>query len=93
MAQVDVMVVDNDSVNNNIEERDELEQLVEECEKHAYSDGKYYIIDTEKSSLRVLVGVCQLCLHHQTIRGSFKAPSNFTTHIKVYLRITVLVRS
>lgn len=57
---------------------------MEECEKHAFSDGKYYKIDMEKSLFRgPLIGICQLCPSNKTIKASFKSPSNFTTHIKV----------
>lgn len=62
-------------------------ELLNECKRHAYSNGEIFSIDTNKSSLKGRIsGKCQFCTDKEIIvRGSFKDSSNFISHIKVCL--------
>ena len=63
-------------------------ELINECKRHAYSNGEIFSIDINKSSLNGrIVGKCQFCTEKETlVRGSFKDSSNFISHIKVCLQ-------
>lgn len=82
MLEIDKVI--EDLTVSTIEEQDELELVVRECDKHAFSDGKYFEIDIERSSFRGnIFATCKLCPSNKVIKGSFKSSTNFSTHIKV----------
>lgn len=62
-------------------------ELVAECRKRPYLDGRFFEPDLSIPTVNgIIVGICQLCKAksiHRPIKGSFQTLSNYTTHIQV----------
>ncbi|XP_023313780.1 uncharacterized protein LOC111693436, partial [Trichogramma pretiosum] len=81
---LDVWVVNEDSQPNTAESSLSKisPQLIEKYSKQAWLDGKFFVLEADKSDVNSICGKCQFPECEKDVRGAPDVSSNFVKHLK-----------
>lgn len=65
-------------------EEERITELMRECDKRAYLDGRFFKVVPEETILNGhITAICQLCPQEKKFHATFRSPSNFYKHLQV----------
>ncbi|CAG5096656.1 Protein of unknown function [Cotesia congregata] len=75
--------INSDTTNNVNSVKNPEEELKSAITKVAILDGKFFLVDFSKSTIKNDIAKCQFCSGEKYYKGSLRATSNFSSHLKL----------